>query len=390
MNEESVFEDTRETRVRVSIVMPCLNEEESIGDCVDLAMRSLIEHGLDGEVVVGDNGSTDRSVEIARKHGARVVHEPRKGYGAALRAGIEAAQGEVVIMGDSDGSHDWRQIDRFLDKLSEGYGLVVGNRFKEGVSPGSMPLLNQYVGNPFFSRVSAWFYKIPIGDFHCGMRAFRRECYPRMKLRTSGMEFATEMVIKAARAGIRIAEVPTTVRAPQRSGKPHLRPFRDGWRHLRFIMTYAPNYLYMAPGAMLLVLGVMLQLLLVSGPVEVAGVYLGIHFLALGCLLTLIGTHVIWFGLLAKVIVAARDSMWESRIASLLRQRFTLETGLIIGGVPALVGIVVDGFLVWRWIYNEGSMEESVHLVFVASTAIAVGVQIMFFAFLLHLAMAED
>lgn len=374
----------------VSIVMPCLNEEEAIGDCVDMARQSLVDCGVDGEVVVADNGSVDRSVEIARSHGARVVHEPRKGYGAALRAAIDAAEGEIVIMGDSDGSHDWRQIGRFLGKLDEGYELVVGNRFRDGVKPGAMPFLNQYIGNPLFSRLSAFFYKIPVGDFHCGMRAFRKKDYDRMNLRTSGMEFATEMIVKAARVGIRIGEVPITVHAPQRSREPHLRPFRDGWRHLRFLMTYAPNYLYLGPGGVLLIFGILLQLLLVSGPIQVGNHYLGIHFLALGCLLTLLGAHVIWFGVLAKVIVAARDPMWENRMASWFRQRFTLELGLLVGGVLALVGVVVDGVLMWQWVYGDGSMEGSAHLVFVASTAIAVGIQIMFFAFLLHLALVED
>jgi glycosyltransferase involved in cell wall biosynthesis len=375
--------------VYVSIVMPCLNEEEAVGQCVDIAHQGLRQCGVRGEVVVADNGSSDRSVEIAREHGARVVHEPRRGYGAALRAAIEAARGEVIIMGDSDGSHDWREIGRFLDKLDEGYGLVMGNRFQGDVKPGAMPRLNRYLGNPFFSRLSAYFYKIPIGDFHCGMRAFHKKDYDTMKLSTSGMEFATEMVVKAANAGLSITEVPITVHAPTRSRRPHLRPFRDGWRHLRFIMTYAPNYLYLVPGGVLMAAGVFLQAMLIGGPVEIGGLYLGIHFLALGCLLTLVGAHVLWFGVLAKVIVAARDSMWQNRTATWLKKRFTLETGLLAGGLLVLAGVVVDSILAWRWVSATGSMEDSVHVVFVATTAIAVGIQVMFFAFLLHLALAE-
>lgn len=382
--------DRAEEDMFVSIVMPCLNEEEAIGWCIDIAHQGLRDCGVRGEVVVTDNGSSDRSVEIAREHGARVVYEPQKGYGAALRAGIEAASGDVIIMGDSDGSHDWREIGRFLSKLDEGYGLVMGNRFQKGLKSGAMPFLNQYVGNPFFSKLSSHFYKIPIGDFHCGMRAFRKEHYERMKLRTIGMEFATEMVVKAANSGLSIAEVPITVHAPRRSRKPHLRPFRDGWRHLRFIMTYAPNYLYLVPGGLLVAAGVILQALLVAGPVNIGGLYLGIHFLALGCLLTLLGAHVLWFGVLAKVIVAARDPMWKSKTASWLKKKFTLETGLLIGGLMVLVGVFVDSILAWRWFSAAGSMEDSVHIAFVATTAIAVGVQIMFFAFLLHLALAEN
>lgn len=276
-----------------------------------------------------------------------------------------------------------------MSKLEEGYGLVIGNRFQGNVKAGAMPLLNRYVGNPFFSRLSAYFYKIPIGDFHCGMRAFRKEAYEDMRRRASGMEFATEMVVKSANAGISIAEVPITVHPPQRSRQPHLRPFRDGWRHLRFIMTYAPNYLYLVPGGALMAAGLALQILLIGGPIETGELYLGIHFLALGCLLTLVGAHVIWFGVLAKVIVAARDLMWQNRMASWLKEKFTLEAGLLLGGLLVLAGLVVDAGLAWRWINAVGSMERSVHVVFVATTAIAVGIQIMFFAFLLHLALAE-
>lgn len=381
--------DTAGTDVFVSIVMPCLNEEEAVGECIDMAHQGLSDCGVRGEIVVADNGSTDRSAEIAREHGARVVHEPQKGYGAALRVGIEAAAGDVIIMGDSDGSHDWREIGRFLSKLEEGYGLVIGNRFQSAVKPGAMPFLNRYLGNPFFSKLSSYFYKIPIGDFHCGMRAFHKRHYECMKLKTSGMEFASEMVIKAANAGISIAEVPITVHAPQRSREPHLRPLRDGWRHLRFIMTYAPNYLYLVPGGVLVAAGVSLQMILVGGPIEIQNHYFGIHFLALGCLLTLVGVHVVWFGVLAKVIVAAKDPMWGNRTASWLKEHFTLEIGLLIGGALVAAGLVVDSVLAWQWFNAVASMEGSVHVVFVATTAIAVGIQIMFFAFLLHLALDE-
>lgn len=388
-NEMAAMAQQVTSQVLVSIVMPCLNEEEAIGDCLVRAYKGLSDCGVKGEVVVVDNGSEDRSAEIARSHGARVVHEPHRGYGVALRAGIEAAKGDVIIMGDSDGSHDWREIGHFLAKLDEGFGLVVGNRFQGEVKCGAMPLLNRYVGNPFFSWLSAYFYKIPIGDFHCGMRAFRKKDYKSMKLKTSGMEFATEMVVKAANAGICITEVPITVHAPQRSRQPHLRPLRDGWRHLRYIMTYAPNYLYLVPGGGLVVSGMILQALLIGGPIDTAYLHLGIHFLALGCLLTLVGVHVVWFGVLAKVIVAARDPLWENKTTSWLKKWFTLEMGLVIGGLLVLSGLMVDGVLAWRWLDASGSMEGSVHVVFVATTAIAVGVQIMFFAFLLHLALVE-
>ena len=253
---------------RVSAVMPCLNEEETLGICVEKAFRCFHEIGVDGEVVVADNGSTDRSVEIAQKLGARLIHQKVKGYGAALMAGIQAAKGDIIVMADADDSYDWSSMGPFIEKIEEGYDLVMGNRFKGEIKAGAMPFLHRYLGNPVLSIVARIFYRVPVGDFHCGMRAFTKGAYEEMRLRTTGMEFATEMVANSARRGLRIAEIPTVLYPDKRTRPPHLRSFRDGWRHLRFIMTYAPNYLYMIPGAFFFILGVALQLSLIRGAVR--------------------------------------------------------------------------------------------------------------------------
>ena len=234
--------------ILVSAVMPCLNEEKTLGLCIDKIQRAFDEMGITGEIVVADNGSSDRSVEIAESLGARVVRERRKGYGSALLAGISAARGRIVVMADADDSYDWSVLGDFVRKIEEGHDLVMGNRFKGGIEPGAMPPLHRYFGNPVLSMLARVMYRIPINDFHCGMRAFTRESFDRMKVRTAGMEFATEMVVNASHAGLRIAEIPTRLYPDKRDRPPHLRSFRDGWRHLRFMLTYAPDWLYLVPG----------------------------------------------------------------------------------------------------------------------------------------------
>jgi glycosyltransferase involved in cell wall biosynthesis len=276
-----------EAGVAVSAVIPCLNEEQTLALCIEKAFRGFAELGVHGEVVVSDNGSTDRSVEIARGMGARVINERRKGYGAALLRGISEARGEIIVMADADDSYDWTAIAPFVRKIREGYDLVMGNRFQGGIKDGAMPKLHRYLGNPVLSLIARIAFRTRIGDFHCGMRAFTRSAFERMQLKTTGMEFATEMVANASHQGLRIAEIPVVLYPDKRNRPPHLRSFRDGWRHLRFILTYTPDYLYLVPGALLLLPGLLLEALLARGPVTIDGAYLGIHFLALGSLLTL-------------------------------------------------------------------------------------------------------
>jgi len=373
------------SEIQVSAVMPCLNEEQTIGICIEKALRCFRDLGIVGEVVVADNGSTDRSVQIAESLGARVVHERRKGYGAALMAGVHGARGRIIVMADSDDSYDWLCIGDFVGKVEQGYDLVMGNRFQGGIEPGAMPPLHRYLGNPVLSFITRMCYDIPIGDFHCGMRAFTKAAYQRMRVRTPGMEFATEMVVNAAQAGLSIGEIPTKLYPDKRDRPPHLRSFRDGWRHLRFIVTYAPDYLYLAPGGLLLLLGLIGTLMLSTGPAKVAGVFFGIHFLALASALVLVGANIVLFGVLAKTHHAQRHPLRPSLFAAFL-ERFTLERGLLAGLFLLLAGVAGDGFILWEWLVRgRGEMTETVHLAFISTTLIVAGLQIIFASFLLNM-----
>jgi glycosyltransferase involved in cell wall biosynthesis len=377
-------------KVEVSAVIPCLNEEQTLGLCIEKAFRGFAELGVRGEVVVADNGSTDRSVEIAREMGARVIPEQRKGYGAALMRGITEARGEIIVMADADDSYDWTAIAPFVRKIREGYDLVMGNRFRGGIMAGAMPKLHRYLGNPVLSLIARVAFRTNIGDFHCGMRAFTRAAFDRMQLKTTGMEFATEMVANASHQGLRIAEVPIVLYPDKRNRPPHLRSFRDGWRHLRFILTYAPDYLYLIPGVALLIPGLLLELLLARGPVTYHQVYLGIHFLALGSLLTLVGFNIINLGVLAKTLMAQRYSGINSRTVRLVHRRRSLEAGLIAGVLLALTGTGIDAVIATQWITEFGApMDSSVHLAFVATTALVLGINLVCSSFLLNLIQVE-
>jgi glycosyltransferase involved in cell wall biosynthesis len=376
--------------IRLTAVMPCLNEERTVGICIEKAFSAFRSMGIVGEVVVADNGSTDHSVELASKLGASVVHVPEKGYGAALAAGIRAARGDYVIMGDSDDSYDWLELAPFVAALDDGNDLVVGNRFSGGIDPGAMPRLHRYLGNPVLSWLARKIHGAPVGDFHCGMRAFRRDAFPRMNVRTSGMEFATEMIVNSAKAGLRITEVPTRLRRDGRDRPPHLRSFQDGWRHLRFILTYGPNYLYLAPGGICFGTGLAMVAALVRGPIIVSGHYFGIHFLALACALTLVGFNIINYGILAKVVGLRRSSVITSRIARWAVSRFSLEGALIAGASLVLLGVGCDGWLLFQWLNGGGvPMESTVHAVFAATLAIVIGVNLSLGAFLLHMLVGE-
>jgi glycosyltransferase involved in cell wall biosynthesis len=370
----------------VSAVMPCLNEEKTLGLCIEKAQACFRRLGINGEVVVADNGSTDRSVEVARSLGARVVTERRKGYGAALIAGFGAARGRVIVMADADDSYDWASLGEFVAKIDEGYDLVMGNRFQGGIAPNAMPMLHRYLGNPVLSGLARVMYQIPIGDFHCGMRAVSRAAWTQMQARTSGMEFATEMVVNAANAGLRIAEIPTRLYPDRRDRPPHLRSFRDGWRHLRFMMTYAPDYLYLAPGSLLAIAGFLGMALLATGPAVLGGFRFGIHFLALASLLALLGVNVLGFGILAKILNAHRHAVREGSFTAWLLEHYTLEYGLLLGLTLLIAGLGADALIFLEWLSRgRGAMEDTVHLAFVASTACVLGVNVIFGAFLLRM-----
>jgi glycosyltransferase involved in cell wall biosynthesis len=370
---------------RVSAIIPCLNEEKTIGICIRKAFSAFARLGVVGEVVVGDNGSSDGSTMVAESLGARVIHQPVRGYGAAIRAAAEAARGEYLIMADADDSYDWSDIGPFIDCLDAGADLVMGNRFGGGIQPGAMPALHRYLGNPVLSSVARWLYQVPVRDFHCGMRGFTRDSFAMMAPRSTGMEFASEMVINAHRAGLDIREVAVKLYPDKRGRPPHLRSFKDGWRHLRLIIAHAPDQIYLIPGGILLLLGMIGLALLASGPMRIGGFYLGTHFVALASMMTLIGLTAILLGVLAKLAIAAYQPVRQGWFVPWLKRGRPLEWLLVVGGIIALGGLAVDVGLTFRWILIGGNMERTVHLAFVSTTACVAGFMMILTGFVLQL-----
>jgi hypothetical protein len=325
--------------VELSIVMPCLNEAETIGVCVKKAKAFLAEHGLAGEVIVADNGSTDGSQQIANALGARIVHVPARGYGAALIGGIEAAKGRYVAMGDADDSYDFGGLMPFVEQLRDGADLVMGNRFQGGIAPGAMPPLHRWLGNPVLSFLGRTFFDIPVGDFHCGLRAFRRDSIAALGLTTPGMEFASEMVVKAAIEKLDIREVPTTLKPDGRSRPPHLRTWRDGWRHLRFLLIFAPKFLFLYPGVALTALGLAGLLGLMPGDARIGGVELGVHTMIFAAMAVLMGSQLIGLSVMARRYGAIAGMWPESGLMRRVRNWFSVERACILGGLMLTAGI---------------------------------------------------
>ncbi len=338
-----------EEALELSILMPCLDEAETIGACVATARTWLDQHGVDGEVLVADNGSTDGSQELAASAGARVVPVARRGYGAALSGGIEAAGGEFVIIGDSDESYDFSSLDPFLDELRDGADLVMGNRFRGGIAPGAMPWLHRHLGNPVLSGMGRLFFRIPVGDFHCGLRGFRRDRVIALGLRTPGMEFATEMVVKAALADLDIREVPTTLARDGRSRPPHLQTWTDGWRHLRFLLLFSPRWLFLVPGMIAFVVGLVMTAVLVTGPVQIGRFGLDVGALVYAAGATICGFQAVSFALFTKILAISRGLLPPDDRINRLGGRFRLERGLAVGGVILLAGIVATVVSFVRW-----------------------------------------
>lgn len=366
--------------------MPCLNEAEALGTCIEKALAYLAKSGVQGEILVADNGSTDGSQEIARKLGARVVPVGEKGYGAALIGGIMAARGQFVIMGDADDSYDFSQLDDFLAKLRQGYSLVVGNRFKGGIAPGAMPILHRWLGNPVLSFIGRTFFKAGIGDFHCGLRGFETQAMRNLNLRATGMEFASEMVVRARLWGLSIAEVPTTLKKDARSRPPHLRTWRDGWRHLRFLLMFAPRWLFFYPGLALLLAGAVVSLLLLPGPVRIAPhVSLDVHTLLVASVSTLIGTQCLSFAVVVRRYAASRGLLPASHTVERLLVPITLERVLFSALFLAIVGI---GGILWCVVQWASAGFGPLHyglvirVLTVSVTAVAIALQLVFTAFL--------
>jgi hypothetical protein len=333
----------------VSVVLPCLNEAQTLAACIERVQSTVQAHGITAEVIVADNGSQDGSPEIADKLDARVIHVPQKGYGSALRGGIAAAKGKYVIMGDSDCSYDFGDIPKFLDELRAGSELVIGNRFRGGIHAKAMPLLHRYVGNPVLSFIGRLFFKAPCSDFHCGLRGFSKEAYERMALRTTGMEFASEMIVKASLFGLRIAEVPVTLSPDGRSRPPHLRSWHDGWRHLRFLLMYSPRWLFLYPGALLVAIGLCLSAWLLPGARRLAGVELDIHTLLYAVCAVLVGFQAILFAMFTKVFATTEGLLPEDPKLARAFEVLTLERGLLLGVLLQLTGVGTGAYSVLLW-----------------------------------------
>jgi glycosyltransferase involved in cell wall biosynthesis len=371
----------------VSIVFPCLNEAQGVADCVREARRHLEAAGIQGEVVVCDNGSTDDSELRASQAGARIVHEERRGYGSALRTGIRAAQGEYILMLDADGSYDLHAIPRMIAALRGGADLVMGNRFRGTMAPGAMPWTHRHIGSPILSGLLNLFFGTSVGDVHCGMRAFTRDAYHRLALKTTGMEFASEMVARGARIGLKIAEVPVDYHP--RAGASKLRRYRDGWRHLRFLLMYSPTWLYMIPSVALVLVGLALLGALAISPISFMGRLWDMHVAAIAAMLCVLGTQAAWLGISARTVAVIHGFDPEDKFISDFYKWFSLERGLAFAMLFLLGGVVIGGWVVWRWAAGGFHELDQIRPLLLGVTLVIVGVQSSFNAFFLSLLSVE-
>lgn len=370
----------------LTVLMPCLNESETLEVCIRKALASIEGLGINGEVLIADNGSTDGSQEIARRLGARVVHVERRGYGNALMRGIATARGKYIIMGDSDDSYDFTNLGPFVAKLREGYDLVMGNRFMGGIQAGAMPPLHRYLGNPVLTAIGRLFFKSPAGDFHCGLRGFNRSAMVGLDLRTTGMEFASEMVVKSTLHKLRIAEVPTALQPDGRSRPPHLRSWSDGWRHLRFLLLYSPRWLFLYPGMLLMTIGLVAGVLLLQGPVVIAGLGFDIQTLLYAAAAVILGFQAVAFAVFTKVFAISEGLLPGDPRLDLQRIKVSLERGLIVGASLILTGLVCSVYSIWSWkqvSFGGLNPAHTLRIIIPAVTALIIGVQIVFSSFFL-------
>jgi hypothetical protein len=373
--------------LELTILMPCLNEAETISTCVAKARSFLARAGISGEVLIADNGSSDGSVALAQRDGARVIAVAERGYGAALRAGVAAARGRFVVMGDADDSYDFSGLDPFIAKLRDGYDLVMGNRFAGGIAPGAMPFLHRYLGNPVLSFIGRAFFRAKIGDFHCGLRGFRRDAILGLDLRSSGMELASEMVVRAAIVNLTIAEVPTRLAVDGRSRPPHLRTWHDGWRHLRFLLMFSPRWLFLYPGLALMALGAFGVAALFPGPLMISADFgFDDHTFLVAVIAILVGVQVVGFGVIARHFATAHALLPRSRPLAALLSVISLERGLIIAAAVVCAGVAGVGWSLWQWaLVDFGPLTAPVvmRVLTFALVLIAIGVQQAFTFFLL-------
>lgn len=380
-HKQSAVTDTPD--VELTIVMPCLNEAETLENCIVKAKSFLESHRVAGEVIIGDNGSTDGSQEIALRCGARVVSVKQRGYGAALFHASHAAKGKYIIMGDSDDSYDFVNLMPFVERLREGYDLVMGNRFLGGVKPGAMPWKNRYIGNPVLSTIGRILFRCPASDFHCGLRGFSHDAFVRMDLRTTGMEFASEMVIKSTLLGLKIAEVGTTLSPDGRSRPPHLRPWRDGWRHLRFMMLFSPRWLFLYPGLLLMAIGLLTGLWLWPGPQRVGAVVFDVHTMLFSSAAVMIGYSAVIFACLSKIFAINEGLLPEDPKMDRLFSILTLERGAIAGVLIAMIGLAGAIWALANWRNRSFGVldpERTLRYVIPAILAMVIGSQTLLFS----------
>ena len=364
------------TNPYLSIVMPCLNEAETLETCIKKASSYLAKNNIIGEIIIADNGSTDGSIDIAQNNGARVVNVTSKGYGSALQGGINASNGTFIIMGDADDSYDFSNLTLFIDELGKGFDLVMGNRFKGGIEKGAMPFLHRYLGNPVLSFIGGLFFKSAIKDFHCGLRGFSKKAYHTMELKSTGMEFASEMVVKATLLDMRITEVPTTLSKDGRNRPPHLNTWSDGWRHLKFLIMYAPKWFLLYPGSLLLLVSLLLGSLLIIGPLQIANIQLGVHTLLYTMAAALLASQL----LLMYAFVRCYKHQHIFRNHKKKHFHFKMETGLIIGFLLLLFGISWSTYNVIAWQsvgFANLDPSQFMRMVIPAIFLISLGVQII-------------
>lgn len=364
--------------------MPCLNEAETLAICITKAKSFLDLNQVSGEIIIADNGSTDGSIAISKAHNVTIVNVEQKGYGSALKAGIDVANGKYIIMGDADDSYDFSNLMPYLSELRKGNDLVMGNRFKGGIEKDAMPFLHKYLGNPVLSFIGRLFFKIKIGDFHCGLRGFSKNGYNKMNLQTSGMEFASEMVVKSKLNNLSIVEVPTKLHKDGRTRAPHLKTWSDGWRHLRFLMLYAPNWLFLYPGILLGLAGLVLSILLIINPIKIAGLTLDVHTLLYASAFLLVGFQFMIFYGLTKIFAVENELLPKSNRYRKLFKFINLEKGLVIGFVLVCLGLFLSlkSLSIWQT-KDFGSLDTSTTLRYVipATTSLQLGIQTILFSF---------
>ncbi len=377
----------------LTIVMPCLNEAETLAICIKKAQKYFKENSIEGEIIIADNGSTDGSQDIAKANGARVIDIPKKGYGSALKGGFENAIGQYIIMGDADDSYDFSDLYSYLEKLREGNDLVIGNRFKGGIEKGAMPFLHRYLGNPVLSFIGRLFFNSKIGDFHCGLRGFTKEAYKKLQLTTTGMEFASEMIVKAHLLNLKIAEVPTKLYKDGRTRKPHLKTWSDGWRHLRFLLLYSPKWLFLFPGMILIIFGFISSAILVITPIKINSVTFDVQTLLYSMSILLIGFQFVLFYGLTKVFAVTQKLLPKSERFDAVFKYISLEKGLILGLIMVIIGGIYSIYAVSFWSDNHFgplNFRQTSRIIIPSVFTIIIGIQIVLFSFFFSILGLKD